>query len=192
MTRQLFILTVSLALTALTSCVDSHKETDSSSTVTSTQTIPTLQLPLKIRCDNFPRVLDSIGFSNAAYKHLAQDTSTYFGKIIKGDLTVLIKNKNKIQSPILHTVDKNGQTVDSLVLFDRLCYVGVDSDYLPWIEITNDLTVIRTDTSYYSRQIKNTDNPKTKEIYEIAITTDTTINIDRFKIDNFGKISKTK
>jgi hypothetical protein len=152
--------------------------------------IPDIQLPFKIRCDNFPGVHDSINFPNFPPKDSPKDIAIYYGKILKGDLTILIKNRNKIQSPILYTVGKNGRTIDSLVLFDRPCYIGTDSHYLPWIEITKDLKVIRTDTSYYSG-FNNTFNSLTKE-NELRISTDSTVTTDIFIIDNFGKITWTK
>jgi hypothetical protein len=168
-------------------CCNSPAERTSSLSM-DIQTIPEIQLPLKIRCDNFPGVIDSINSPTVQHNKSSDNISIYFGKILKGDLTILIKNK--IQSPILYTLSKAGLVVDSLVLFDRLCYIGTDSHYLPWINITKDLTVIRTDTSYYSG-LNNTLNPLTKK-NELTLSSDSTITTDIFKIDNFGKITKTK
>lgn len=190
MTRQFIIWTVFLTSTILIACGDRPQSVDKPEK-SDTYTIPDIQLPFKIRCDNFPRVHDSINFTIPPPKHLIEDTSTFFGKIVKGDLTILIKNKTNDYSPILYTVDKTGKIVDTLKLLDRPCFVGTDSHYLPWIEITKDLTITRTDTSYYS-ELKSADNPKTKKTYELTMTTDTAITIDKFIIASNGQITKTK
>jgi hypothetical protein len=153
--------------------------------------IPLIKLPFKSRCDKFPRVQVLGNYTVPLSRKLSEDTSTYFGKIVKGDLTILIKNQKNSQSPVLFVVNLAGMTIDSLILFDRLCFIGTDSYYLPWIEITKDLTVIRTDTSYHS-VIKHRDKPMTKNIYEVEISTDTTLTIDRFHISNTGKITLSK
>ncbi len=89
--------------------------------------------------------------------------------------------------------------LDSLALFDKPCYsyistvkkFGVDSDYLPWIEITKDLTVIRTDTSYKHR-LEQVECVPPRGSMCPSFVTDTLIMVDKFIIDNNGQITKAK
>jgi hypothetical protein len=193
MTRHPLLWTIFLASTVISSCDNSTKQADNPSALTSIQTIPEIQLPLKIRCDNFPRVKDSINFSTIYNRGLVSDTATYFGKITRSEwVTIIIKNRDRIQSPILYSFGKYGEALDTLVLFDKVCFVGVDSQYLPWIEITKDLRIIRTDTSYYmSHKLPDQSSPK-KRYTVVTQTTDTIITTDNFFIDHIGYVQRQK
>jgi len=52
--------------------------------------------------------------------------------------------------PYLLTKNNFGDTIDSLDLTTKPCYMGTDSWYYPLIEIKNNKTVIVTDSSYYT------------------------------------------
>lgn len=95
------------------------------------------------------------------------------------------------QSPILLSVDEEGKTIDSLQLFERRPYVGTDTYYLPWIEISKTGIVTRTDTSYYYayRPLKNDSKEKiqAQEMYR-----ERAIHVEKFKISPLGKFSKMR
>jgi hypothetical protein len=166
-------------LLLLSSC-NSHQDTANKETVTNNsikkifQTIPEITLPLKIRCENIP-------------DRRLTDSTIYYGKITKGDLTILLKNKINDKAPVMYSNNRAGQILDSLILFKQECYLGVDSQYDPWIEITKDLKVILTDTAY--NQVSKTGKIKGK-IVTVTLTYDTTITRESFNINSSGKFEK--
>lgn len=152
--------------------------------------IPELKLPLKIKCDDFPGIRDSSYFPAFVTKEDYAAFSEYFGKITMSGFTILIKNKSTKQSPVLFTIAANGHTIDSLCLFEKTCYIGTDSQYVPWIEITDELRILRTDTQYYSLIVADSTRTHGKEILFLKQKTDTVISNDKYKISEAGLIIK--
>lgn len=202
MQRQFLIWNSFLASTIPICCEDTSQAIGTSQTPDS-PIIPCIQLPFKIppRQSLSRSWHDSINFTTPPPKYLIEDTSTFFGYIVKGKSYSFNKNKRNNQSPILYTLDKEREMLDSLALFDKPCYsyisdsckkiLGVDSDYLPWIEITKDLTVIRTDTSYKHR-LEQVECVPPRGSMCPSFVTDTLIMVDKFIIDNNGQITKAK
>ena len=134
-------------------------------------TIPSLTFPVRQRGNKF------------------LDTVTK--KINYGDINLILKYKEGDKSSFIYSANENGQTIDSLALFEQTPYYGTDSHYDPWIEINSDGTIIRTDTSIYQGAYKTSKQRGSKNSI-IQIIYDTTITVDKFSVDTKGKFSTLK
>ncbi|MGV3612567.1 MAG: hypothetical protein ACO1N0_16530 [Fluviicola sp.] len=95
------------------------------------------------------------------------------------------------QSPVLFSVDEEGKTIDSLQLFERRPYVGTDTYYLPWIEISKKGIITTTDTSfYYTSKPAKTNNKEQLEVQEMY--RERAIHVEIVKISSHGKFSKIR
>lgn len=139
-----------------------------------------LKFPLKTRCTFF-----MTSDSNRQFNGI--DSIWNLKSDSKFDLT--IKNQIGLARPILISRNSSGIIIDSLELFDEDCYVGVDSDYQPWLEIDNDLKITWIDTAYYTT-ISTNDDPKTKKKLEMSCKTDTVISKQEYQIEPNGQITK--
>lgn len=153
--------------------------------------VPELSLPYRINCFDYPGMREDAHMGVFTARDTGQVIPKWIGKITRGNLIILLEGKRGDASPLLFTADRSGFTKDTLALFDKPCYIGVDSDYLPWIEITEDLTVIRSDTAYRSVPASG-DDPSTPKLLEMAMKTDTVISIAKYKIESSGVIVKVQ
>lgn len=169
-------------IAGVVSC-DNQQETtlESSSNENAKITIPNLSLPVKIHAVNFFQAADSMSFF--IFKNqLKRDSLLFVGKISADRFNIFLKKKQGEQAPILYTADSKNKIIDTLILFERNCYVGIDSGYLPWIIINEELEILRTDTVY----INNYNIMKGQGM----VSVDTFIHIDRYQIDKSGRINK--
>lgn len=133
--------------------------------------IPTLTFPVRQRGINF--------------------LVTVTKKINYGDINLVLKYKEGDKSSFIFSANENGQTIDSLTLFEQTPYYGTDTYYDPWIEINSDGSIIRTDTSIYHNTYKTIKQRGLKNSI-IQIIYDTTITVDKFSVDTKGKFLKLK
>ncbi len=141
--------------------------------------IPEINLPFKLRCDSF---LDKA----------ANDPMPYFGKVTKGNLVIVISDRIEGNSPVLYTLNRKGSILDSLVVFSNPCtYVNETAQYEPWLEITKNLQVIITDSTYTTDSsidtTKMVNGYPTYRVFHVPVQ-----NQVKYHIGNDGDISVVK
>lgn len=163
-------------------CQNSKKDGDKvvDSEIEISSNLVSLNLPLKTRCTLFMTLDSNRQFNGIdSIWNLKSDS----------EFDLIIKNQNGLARPILISRNSNGVIIDSLELFDEECYIGVDSDYQPWLEIDNNLKITWVDTAYYT-SISINDDPTTEKVLEMSSKTDTVINMQIHLVETSGQIIK--
>lgn len=163
-------------------CQNSKKDGDKvvDSEIEISSNIVSLNLPLKTRCTLF-MTLD--------YNRQFNGIDSIWNLKSDSEFDLIIKNQNGLARPILISRNSNGVIIDSLELFDEECYIGVDSDYQPWLEIDNNLKITWVDTAYYT-SISINDDPSTEKVLEMSGKTDTVISMQVHQVETNGQIIK--
>lgn len=133
-------LVISLFLSILFGCNSSDINSDRDVEISVNDTI-TLTAPL---------ILNSRIFYTVDTNRILSIKDSIWKLKIDNQLAVLIKKHLTEDRLLAYTMDVNHHLVDSIVLFDRNCYIGTCSSYFPWLKISLDKKICWSDTSYYT------------------------------------------
>jgi len=145
--------------------------------------IPEIKFPLQFKCEVEPNVSNSNIDRTVIEKYAGEHLSIY-GKITVNEnyVAVIYLYPADVILPIIQTSDMQGNKISELIVYDRYCGADEFSHTISWAVITEDLTIILSDsTVMYDRNYKG-------EIIEETKTTQ--VRHRKFQIDNKGQISE--
>ena len=145
--------------------------------------IPTVELPLNLKCDVEP-IDPVLGFDSMTIEKYGQKYSSVFGKIaVRENFTAIIYlYPADIVLPIIQTTDRQGNKISEFKVYELYC--GADEFFCStsWATIMEDLTIVlRDSTAMYERNLKGEIIEDTKKIE---------VRNRKFQIDNKGQINE--